>query len=88
MTRYTQWALGAVFALFCVFSPITLKASLLDFDGNGKVDFADFLLFVAVFGQSGVGQNAIYDLDASGTVDFGDFLIFATAFGQTISDPV
>ena len=81
----SKWVLGAVFALFCIFSPITLKASLPDFDGNGKVDFADFLLFVAVFGQSAVGQNAIYDLDASGTVDFGDFLIFVSAFGQSVS---
>ena len=69
----SKWVFGAVFALFCIFSPIILKASLPDFDGNGKVDFADFLLFVAVFGQSAIGQNAVYDLDASGTVDFGDF---------------
>ena len=84
----SKWALGAIFALFCILSPITLKASLPDFDGNGKVDFADFLLFVAVFGQSAIGQNAVYDLDGSGTVDFGDFLIFATAFGQPTSDTV
>ena len=84
----SKWALGAVFALFCIFSPITLKASLTDFDGDGKVDFADFLLFIAVFGQSAAGQNAIFDLDTSGKVDFGDFLIFASAFGQPASDPV
>ncbi len=55
-----------------------------DLDGDGDVDFSDFLLFAAAFGTSeGVpGYNAAADLDGDGTVAFSDFLIFANAFGK------
>ena len=55
-----------------------------DFNGDGTVDFADFLLFTAQFGlRRGTAQfDARYDLDGDGTIGFGDFLIFSSAFGQ------
>ena len=55
-----------------------------DFDGNGVVDFSDFLEFVAQFGlsQGDAGYDARYDLDGDGAIGFGDFLIFANAFGK------
>ena len=55
-----------------------------DLDGDGDVDFSDFLLFASAFGTSeGVpGYNAAADLDGDGTVAFSDFLIFANAFGK------
>ena len=49
-----------------------------DFDGNGKVEFNDFLLFAQAFG----GTHAKFDLDGGGQVEFSDFLIFARFFGQ------
>ena len=57
-----------------------------DLDGDGDVDFSDFLLFAAAFGTSeGIpGYNAAADLDGDGTVAFSDFLIFANAFGQPV----
>ncbi len=36
MTRYTERALGAGLVLFCILSPITLKASLSDFVGRAE----------------------------------------------------
>ena len=53
-----------------------------DFDGNGVVDFSDFLQFVAVFGsrQGDPGYDAKYDLDSDGAIDFDDFLTFVNAF--------
>lgn len=60
-----------------------------DFDGSGRVDFADFLAFAAGFGKS-TGQegfDARLDLNGNGTVDFPDFLLFAQAFGKSPSDP-
>ena len=53
-----------------------------DFDGNGVVDFADFLLFVGQFGtRQGDGRyEAKYDLDGDGAIGFGDFLIFVSNF--------
>ena len=55
-----------------------------DFDGNGAVEFPDFLLFVAQFGKSSSddGFDARMDLDGNGAVDFQDFLRFVAAFGS------
>ena len=53
-----------------------------DFDGNGKVDFDDFLLFVGKFGKGSgdPGFDPAYDLDGDGKVDFDDFFIFVGNF--------
>ena len=58
-----------------------------DFDGNGTVDFTDFLTFVQGFGKS-AGQDDFdekLDLDGNGTIDFSDFLLFVNAFGGSSS---
>ena len=55
-----------------------------DFDGDGRVDLADFLLFAQNFGRS-VGDAddvAKFDLDGKGSVDLADFLLFAQQFGK------
>ncbi len=58
-----------------------------DFDGDGVVGFADFLLFVAQFGSSedDEGYDVWFDLDGDGVIGFGDFLIFVNAFGKKVS---
>ena len=55
-----------------------------DFNGDGRVDFTDFLLFTAQYGlrQGAPGYDARYDLDGDGTIGFGDFLIFSSAFDR------
>ena len=55
-----------------------------DFNGDGRVDSADFVLFTAQYGlrQGDPGYDAWYDLDGDGTIGFGDFLIFGRAFGR------
>ena len=60
-----------------------------DFDGNGKVDFPDFLAFAGVFGKTSSDPDfdARMDLDENGTVEFSDFLIFARVFGQSYTPP-
>ncbi len=57
-----------------------------DFDGNGVVDFSDFLQFVAHFGasQGEKKYQAKYDLDSDGTIGFPDFLIFINNFGKVV----
>ena len=58
-----------------------------DFNGNGVVDFADFLLFASTF-ESREGQDGYepkYDLDQNGEIGFGDFLIFANSFGKAVT---
>ena len=56
-----------------------------DFNADGAVGFADFILFAANFGQSrgDADYDARYDLDGDGQVGFSDFLIFAGDFGKT-----
>ncbi len=55
-----------------------------DFDGDGKVDFVDFLMFVDVFGttEDEAEYEERFDLDEDGAIGFSDFLIFTTAFGK------
>ena len=57
-----------------------------DLDGDGDVDFSDFLLFVSAFGtiEGGIGYNPEADLDGDGVIEFPDFLIFASAFGKSV----
>ena len=54
-----------------------------DFNGDGKVDFGDFVAFGMHFGASrgDARYEAKYDLDEDGAIGFGDFLIFGREFG-------
>ena len=51
-----------------------------DADGNGVVDFADFLILSANFGRTD-GSYADGDFDEDGSVGFSDFLILSGNFG-------
>ena len=67
--------------------PFTLEVSLPspDFNGDGNVNFADFLTFASKFG-SRLGQERYAprcDLNGDGQIDFDDFLIFADSFGSS-----
>ena len=70
---------------------VELKLQVLtpDFNRDGMVNFADFLLFVGQFGaRQGDGRyDAKYDLDSDDAIGFGDFLIFGSSFGQEVSTP-
>ena len=59
-----------------------------DFNGDGKVNLADFLAFAGGFGaRSGDANfNARLDLDGNGAIDLSDFLAFAGVFGTTCED--
>ena len=58
-----------------------------DFDGDGQIDVADFLLFVEAFGTQSGQENfdPKYDLNSNGIVDISDFLIFVDSFGKTVT---
>ncbi len=60
-----------------------------DFNGDGVVNFADFLAFAGQFGsRQGDGRyDAKYDLDSDRAIGFGDFLIFSSNFGKEVSTP-
>ena len=54
-----------------------------DLDGNGTVEFADFLTLSANFGNAVEGHEQ-GDIDCSGTVEFADFLVLSANFGNTV----
>ncbi len=53
-----------------------------DFDGNKKVEFADFLVLSSNFGQDGK-TYAEGNADGAGKVEFADFLILSDNFGSS-----
>lgn len=57
-----------------------------DFDGDGTVNFPDFLLFIGVFGSSqGTARyDPRFDLDGDRSIGFQDFLLFARDFGRRV----
>ena len=60
-----------------------------DFDDNGMVNIADFLLFTGVFGTSSgdANYNARMDMDSNGEIGIADFLLFTGVFGTTCETP-
>ena len=52
-----------------------------DIDGNGTVEFSDFLVVSENFGQEGGYLDG--DIDGNGRIEFADFLVLSTNFGQT-----
>lgn len=75
-------------AVYDAIRRLLLKASTsmtADFNGDGRVDFEDFLHFAQAYG-TWVGENATieaaFDLDLDGAVGFGDFLMFVRAYGK------
>ena len=56
-----------------------------DLDGNGKVEFADFLILSGNFGNE-VADHTAGDIDCNGTVEFADFLVLSGNFGNTVGE--
>ena len=63
-----------------IVQPLSVEAKS-DFNRDGTIDFADFLLLVSAFGSS----ESKYDIDGNGTVDFSDFLMFVQVFGKMVN---
>lgn len=58
-----------------------------DLDGNGTVEFADFLVMSANFGSQ-VADHTLGDIDCNGAVEFADFLVMSTTVGaESVPEP-
>ncbi len=80
VTQVTRAATGGLLELAGISAPTA------DFDGSGSVDFDDFLLFAARFGEPVLeSEAAVFDLDRDGRIGFSDFLIFADQFAAAAS---
>ncbi|MDE2724458.1 MAG: leucine-rich repeat domain-containing protein, partial [Gemmatimonadota bacterium] len=91
MRKQTLFILSTLALLMCPLSLLAQnstaddQALTPDFDGDGRVGFPDFLVFVSQFGtRQGDGRyDARYDLDGDGEIGFSDFLIFSSSFGKS-----
>ena len=81
--------LGLTYGLVGVAYAQTDNVARADFDGNGEVDFPDFLAFAGVFGKTSSDPDfdVRMDLNGNGEIDFPDFLVFAGVFGQSYTPP-
>ena len=80
MSKWCVWGLSILCILLSTTFLWTYTVTEADFDGNGKIEFSDFLLFVQAYGTS----QARYDLNDSGKVDFSDFVVFVSVYGQDV----
>ena len=82
-TEYTLSAFDADGDFASLTFTLEVQRLTADIDGDGQVDFADFLSFVGKFGarRGDARYDARYDLDSDGEIGFSDFLIFASNFG-------
>ncbi|MBU2504087.1 MAG: hypothetical protein KJ879_03505 [Nanoarchaeota archaeon] len=65
-------------------STVRTDACSSDFDDDGTVAFADYILFAAHYGEVvsvALGTDK-YDLDSDGTINFGDYVLFAQQYGK------
>jgi hypothetical protein len=53
-----------------------------DFDLDGRIDFADFFLFVDALGLTSLypDWDPVFDLNSDGQITLDDFFAFADAF--------
>ncbi|MDP6700355.1 MAG: formylglycine-generating enzyme family protein, partial [Candidatus Latescibacteria bacterium] len=65
--------------LFSIFKRQLTLACRADFDGDGRVYFADLFRFGDAFGGAG---SSIFDLDGDLAVGFSDFFVFTEVFGS------
>lgn len=56
-----------------------------DIKDDEEVNFADFLILSANFGESTVNGVDDGDLNEDGRVDFADFLLLSAQFGQPLT---
>jgi len=60
---------------------IYIQALAGDTDGNGQVEFADFLQLSSAFGMA--GDWLLGDFDGNGMIEFADFLALSSNFGKS-----
>ncbi len=90
-TRSAQAMIFAILSIGLLIQPLQASVALQsgtnpDFDGNGMVDFPDFLEFVGKFGsrQGDEKYEDRFDLNGDDEIEFQDFLSFVSHFGKAV----
>jgi hypothetical protein len=78
--------IGIALMILCL--PLLPAAAKGDFDGDGDVDFDDFVEFAGAYGTSegDPAYNLNADFDGDNDVDFDDFVEFAGVYGTSGMD--
>ncbi len=76
--RQSNWRLFIAVLLLVGITNVSHGQTDADFDSDGEVGFADFLMFAGAFNST----ESKYDLNGNGTVDFPDFILLSGLFGQ------
>jgi len=88
--RFTNWAVGSAagggFAYMRSMEPIT-PAPTGDYNGNGVVDAADYVLWRSTLDQTVGTPGDGADGDVSGTIDAGDYDFWRARFGNVVAPP-
>ena len=81
-TEYTLSAFDADGDFASLTFTLEVQPLTADFNGDGQVNFADFIAFVFKFGmrRGDAGYDARYDLDSDGEIGFSDGQIFIDQF--------
>ena len=81
-TEYTLSAFDADGDFASLTFTLEVQQPTADFNGDGQVNFADFIAFVFKFGmrRGDAGYDARYDLDSDGEIGFSDGQIFTDQF--------
>ena len=74
----SRWTTSCIILIILLVSSLHAQPLEADFDGNGAVNFADFILFAQAFG----GTDTRFDLGGNGKVDCEDFVVFAAEYGS------
>ena len=82
-TEYTLSALDADGDSASLTFTLEVQQPTADFNGDGQVNFADFIAFILKYGmrRGDAEYDARYDLDSDGEIGFSDGQIFVDQFG-------
>jgi hypothetical protein len=84
--RFTQWSVGSASGGSFSYDRSTPLATAPsgDYNGNGVVDAADYVIWRKALNEPAVPAGSGADGNANGTIDSGDYDFWAARFGNTV----
>jgi hypothetical protein len=84
--QFTDWTLGAGgFAYIRAEGDVAPPVPTGDYNENGVVDAADYVVWRKTLNQPAVPEGSGADGDLSGTIDAGDYQFWRAHFGETVA---
>jgi len=83
--KFTSWSAGTNGFFSYERAEPAAAAPTGDYNGNGTVDAADYVVWRRSLGQNGVPQGTDADGNSSGSIDAGDYTYWRERFGNTVA---